>query len=260
MRALGALSRMKDQAAQQQAILGGRWPQGHFDPGALTALTSAQAQQASDLASFRGSATPEESWALATTLASPQATQARAVEQRAIAAGDGPLTLGAPASQQWRAGMSYTVGWMRHAEQQLTDWITAYAQGSAAQCDTVRDNHRRRGAGRLALVLLVALIIARSLVRPLRRLEAAALDVAGARLPAAVRALSVAGDPEPRRRCRRSRCGPPMKSAGSPGPWTRCSRKRCGWPPRRPGSAPASAPCPPASSGAAMPCKNGCCG
>jgi signal transduction histidine kinase len=196
VRALGALSRMTDQAAQQQAILDVALTQGHSDPGALTALTSAQARQASDLVSFRGSATPEQSWALTTTLATPQATQARVVEQRAIAAGDGPLTLGAQASQQWRAGMSYTVGWMRHAEQQLTDWITGNAQG--LQRSALRDAVITGGVAlaALALVLLVALIVARSLVRPLRRLEAAALDVAGARLPAAARALSVAGDPE----------------------------------------------------------------
>src|SRR6266567_7820725 len=128
VRALGSLSRMKDQASQQQAILGAALADGHFGPGALTALTSAQAQQASDLVSFRSSATPEESWALTGTLAGPLAGQARAVEQRATAAGNGPLSLGAPARQQWQAGMSYTVGWMRHAELQLASWITDYAR------------------------------------------------------------------------------------------------------------------------------------
>jgi HAMP domain-containing protein len=49
----------------------------------------------------------------------------------------------------------------------------------------------------LALVLLITLIIARSMVRPLRRLEAAALDVAGARRPAEARALGAAGNSGP---------------------------------------------------------------
>jgi signal transduction histidine kinase len=196
VRALGALSRMTDQAALQQAILNAALLQGHVDPGTLTALTSAQARQASELGSFRGAATPEQSWALTTTLASAEATQARAVEQRAIAAGAGPLALGGAASQQWRTGMSYTVGWMRHSEQQLTDWITGYAQGlqRSATWDAIITGGAALAA--LALILLVALIITRSLVRPLRRLEAAALDVAGARLPATARALSVAAEPD----------------------------------------------------------------
>jgi signal transduction histidine kinase len=192
VRALGALSRMKDQAAQQQAILGAALTEGRFGPGALTALTVAQAQQASDLASFRSSASPEESWALTDTLARPLARQAEAIEQRAAAAGDGPLTLGAHASQQWSAGMSYTVGWMRGAEQQLAAWITAYAQSlqrSATRSAIIAGGAALAG---LILVLLVTLIMARSLVRPLRRLEAAALGLAEVGLPAEVRALSAA--------------------------------------------------------------------
>jgi len=194
VRTLGSLSRMKDQASQQQAILGAALAEGHFGPGALTALNIAQAHQASDLVSFRSSATPEESRALTDTLAGPPAGQARAVEQRATAAGNGALSLGAPASQQWQAGMSYTVGWLRHAEQQLAAWITAYAK--ALQRSAMRSAIITGGAAlaALILVLLATMIIARSMVRPLRRLEAAALDVAGARLPAEVRALGVAGN------------------------------------------------------------------
>ena len=93
VRALGSLARLKDQAAQQQAILGPALAAGRFEPGALMALTAAQAQEASDVATFRGSATAEESWALARTLAGPQARQASAVEQRVTAAGDGALAL-----------------------------------------------------------------------------------------------------------------------------------------------------------------------
>ena len=194
VRSLDSLSRMKDQASQQQAILAVALGEGRFGPGALTALTIAQGQQAGDLVSFRSTATPEESWALTDTLARPVAKQARAIEQRATAAGDGNLALGPHASQQWRAGMSYTVTWMRHAEQQLAGWVTAYArslQRSAMQSAMITGG---AALGALILILLVTLLIARSLVLPLRRLEAAALDVAGVRLPEEVRALSVAGN------------------------------------------------------------------
>jgi signal transduction histidine kinase len=197
VRALGSLSMMKDQASRQQAILGAALAEGRFEPGALTALTIAQAQQASDVVSFRSSATPEESWALTRTLASPLAGQARAVEQRASAVGDGPLAAGAQARQQWAAGTSSTVGWMRHAEQQLATWITAYAR--ALQRSAIRSAINTGGAALavLILILLATLIIARSIVRPLRRLEAGALAIAGTRLPAEVRALGMAGDSEP---------------------------------------------------------------
>lgn len=194
VRALDSLSLMKDQASRQQAILAVALSEGRFGPGALTALTIAQAQQASDLVSFRSTASPEESWALTDTLARPLAKQARAIEQRATAAGDGTLTLGPDASQQWRAGMSYTVAWMRDAEQQLAGWVTAYAQSQQRSAMQSAMSTGGAALGALILILLVTLLVARSLVLPLRRLEAAALDVAGVRLPEEVRALSVAGN------------------------------------------------------------------
>jgi len=183
VRALGALSRMIDHASQQQAILGVALAEGRFGPGALTALTTAQARQAGDLASFRGSATPQESWALTETLARPPAQQAQAVEQRATAAGDGVLALGPQASQQWSAGMSYTVGWMGRAEQQLAGWITADAR--ALQQNAMRSALITGGAalGVLALALLGTVFAARSMARRRKRVDAPALEDAEAPLP-----------------------------------------------------------------------------
>ena len=179
VRALGSLSRMKDQASQQQAMLGATLTEGSFAAGARTALIAAQAQQASDLASFRSSATPEESWALTATLANPLARQARAVQQRALTAGPGALALGGQASQQLAAGTSFEVGWMRQAEQQLTAWIITDAQ--SLRRSTIRSAIITGGAALavLVVVLLATMIVVRSLVRPRRRLEAAAPDVAG---------------------------------------------------------------------------------
>ena len=167
-RALGSLSRLADQASLQQAILGGALAEGHFAPGARTALITAQAQQASDLASFRGLATAEEGWAVTQTLASPLAGRAQAVEQRATASGGTALALGPDASQQWRAGMSFTVGWMRQAQQQMVTWISGYAQ--ATQRSMMRAALITGGVALavLILVLLATIIIARSMVRPLQ--------------------------------------------------------------------------------------------
>lgn len=194
VRALGSLSRLTDQASLQQAILGAALARGRFEPGALTALTIARAQESSDLVAFRDSATAQESWALARTLDGPQPRQARAVQQAATAAGDGALDLGPGAAAQWQAGTSYTIGWLRNAEQQLGGWVTAYAraqQRQAARSAFVTGGVTLAG---LVVVLLVALLIARSVVRPLRRLEAAALDAAESRLPAEIDAVTAEGE------------------------------------------------------------------
>jgi hypothetical protein len=182
VRALGSLSRMLDHASQQQAILAVALAEGRFGPGALTALTAAQAQEASDVALFGTSATPEESRALTATLASPKARQAQAVEEQATVAGNGALALGPRAGQQWSAGMSYAVGWMGNAQQQLAEWITADARSQ--QRNAARSAMITGGAalGVLALILLGTIVAARSWVRRRRRLDAAALESAGAPL------------------------------------------------------------------------------
>ncbi len=188
--ALGSLSRMIDHASQQQAILGAALSEGRIGAGARTALTTARAQQAGDLVSFRNSATAPESWALTETLARPPARQAQAVEQRAIAAGNGALALGPQASQQWSSGMSYTVGWMGQAEQQLAGWIPADAR--ALQRSEMRSAFFVGGValGALALVLLGTIPGARSMARRRRRPEAPAREGAGAPLPIGASAAS----------------------------------------------------------------------
>ena len=123
---------------------------------------------------------------------------AQNLEQRAISLGssNAPLLAGAtsgPASQQWYSAMSATISQMRGVESQVVGSIIAQSRAL------------RRGADRSALVtgivvlstlvllLIVTAIIASSMVRPLRRLRAGALDVAGVRLPEKVRQLSETG-------------------------------------------------------------------
>jgi hypothetical protein len=214
VRALGSLSRMMDHASQQQAILGVALAEGRFGPGALAALTTAQAQQAGDLASFRDSATPNESWALTETLAGPPVRQAQAVEQRAITAGDGVLALGPQSSQQWSAGMSYAVGWMGRADQELAAWITADAQ--ALQRSEMRSAIVTGGAGLgvLALVVLGTMFAVRSMVRRRRPSEAASEGTA-APLANAVRAPLPRGPAAPPSH---SPAAPPSHSAAAPPP------------------------------------------
>jgi HAMP domain-containing protein len=195
VRTLGSLSRMKDQASQQRAILELALIKGQFGPGTLAALTSAGAQQASDLAAFGASATLSQSQAFTDTVAGPQVDQGQTLEQRALVLGPsgGTLNLGPGAAAQWYQDMSYTIGRMRLLERHMSDAILRRAQSLRAAA--VRTAVLTGGAALVLLVavLLITLLIATSLVGPLRRLEAGALDVAEVRLAAEVRDLAEPG-------------------------------------------------------------------
>jgi methyl-accepting chemotaxis protein len=196
VRTLGSLSRMKGQASLQRAIVEAALVSGQFQPGTLDALTTAQTQQATDLASFGTSATLAETQAFSNTVAGRPIDLAQATEQRAIVLGGGgsPLRLGPGATQQWYTDMSYTIGRMRQVERQLADAIAL--QASALHRGAMRSLLLTAAiaAAVLIVVLLATVVIARSLVRPLRQLKAGALEVAEVRLPEEVCELSAAGE------------------------------------------------------------------
>jgi signal transduction histidine kinase len=190
VRALGSLSRMKDQASQQQAILATAFIAGKFAPADLSALTTAQAQQAADLAAFQTSATFGGMQDFSNTVAGPQVDQAQALESSAVVTGSAGGRLSPASARAWSADMGFTVARMRVAEQQLVNSIVAQAR--AEHQGQVRSALLTAFAVLILvlIVLLATVIIAQSLVRPLRVLKASALEIAGERLPAEVRALT----------------------------------------------------------------------
>jgi signal transduction histidine kinase len=190
VRALGSLSRMKDQASQQQAILATALIAGQFGPGDLGTLNSAVAQQEADLAAFQTSATFSGMQDFTNTVAGPQVDQAQALESSAIVTGTAGGPLSPRTAGTWSADMGFTVARMRVAEQQLAGSIVAQAR---SQHEGAVRSATLTGFAVLLLLLLVLLatvIIAQSLVRPLRVLKASALEIAGERLPAEVAALT----------------------------------------------------------------------
>ena len=201
VRTLGSLSRMKDQASQQRAILYAALISGHFELGALDAFTAAKARQDSNAAAFATSATLPESQFFADTVTGTAIDSAQSMEQQAKINGTGggpPVVATPPTPQsavpnQWYSAMTDTISRMRTVEQSEVSSIIA--QSRALEQGAARSALLTGAVVLLILiaVMIVTAMIGRSLVRPLRRLRAGALDVAGVRLPEKVRVLSQTG-------------------------------------------------------------------
>jgi signal transduction histidine kinase len=193
---LTALARAEDQASEQRGTLYGALLAGTFPPGGVTTLQSEEAQQTADLADFNSSATLAEQQFFQNTVSGTQVDQAAFEESVAATSGanNGHLTIdaapGTSASQQWYNNMTFTVGKMRTVEQSLVGGIVSRARSlqSAAFRSAVITSIITLVL--LLLVLLITTFVARSLIRPLRRLREDALDIAGTRLPDMVRRLS----------------------------------------------------------------------
>ncbi|MGI5327775.1 nitrate- and nitrite sensing domain-containing protein [Actinomadura nitritigenes] len=199
VRALGALARAKEAVSRERALLliGARSRQ--LDIQELNELTAARAQEDSELAAFRDSASLDQIQLYEDTVVGPKIDQARDVRQRVISAASAtngllPATLRTSrAASAMRTAMTAMVDQMRVVEQKLAGDVRTHSddQGAAARNSTILDS--ALVAALLIVVLLITVVMARSLVRPLRRLQSGALEVASSRLPGLVDRLR---DPE----------------------------------------------------------------
>jgi signal transduction histidine kinase len=228
--ALAALSQAEDQAAQQRAILdaafiesggsdaGGAAPT-KADPtgapynnlsgfaaidyvGGLQALVTAQDLQVTYLQTFQESATPAESQAYLAATADPRIEAAQTI-YNVVTAANGDLRAIYPqisnllpgftpttAPTFWYADESAVVGAMRTVENQLTTEIVARSQVLQHQAFESALVTALVTAVVILLVLGMTALIGHTLVNPLRRLQADALEIAAVRLPARVAAAA----------------------------------------------------------------------
>jgi signal transduction histidine kinase len=201
---LNALLRMEDDASLQRAYLYQALasPTPSLTPSALQDLNQATEQQAADTHAFDQAASVTEQQQLSNTVAGPEVDEAKSAEELAVAtAGAGQkLGIGSPQTCAtshegpaacWLGTQTAQIGQMRQVSNDLVSDITA-------QANTLESNSLHNAVIvsvatllLLILVLLITTFVARSMIRPLRKLRADALEVAGSKLPEMVRRLSV---------------------------------------------------------------------
>ncbi|REE95145.1 signal transduction histidine kinase [Thermomonospora umbrina] len=195
-RAMAAMARAKEQVSRQRALLITGTANRRLDSDELSALIGSRAREDSELVIFRQAATLDQRQMMEDTVVGPQVDKARELRQRMIAGVGASRTgllpsdlLGAGTAKSLRQSMTAMVDQMRVAERRLGDQLLARARDerSAAQNAALVDGGIT--AAIVLLVLLATALIARSLVRPLRRLRDGALEVAGTRLPGLVERL-----------------------------------------------------------------------
>jgi len=198
---LSSLSLEKEQVAQQRAILFNAFTLGSFAGSEDQALVTAVAGQSSDATAFDATATPAEQSSFNGVVSGTGVKEALTIEQyvtstNSLNIGNGALNISAQdAPGEWYSTMSDTIDRMQTVELGVAGNIIARA--------TVLQQGAERSAlltailtaAVLLLVLFATFAVARSLVLPLRRLRAGALDIAAVQLPERVRHLGEIQDP-----------------------------------------------------------------
>jgi len=198
--ALGALLQVQDSKSVQRAIMlrAVSLPQPSLSSDDDASLQQAQRQEVVDLANFNASVDLAEQQNYSDTVSGPPVDRTAHEESLALALLPGassahPLT---PANARILAAanvnddMSFTIGKVRQVTDELTGNISTLANTSRTNASTDLLVTSLVTLLLLLLVALISAIVARSLIRPLRKLRADALDVAGQRLPEMVHRLS----------------------------------------------------------------------
>ncbi len=198
---LNALLRMEDDASLQRAFLYQALasPQPALTPSALQDLNQATEQQQADTTAFQQAATVSEQQTESNEVAGAQVDEAKSSEELAVASANTgkPLTIGAPQTcvnldpaACWLSTQSTQINDMRQVSDQLVGDITAQANSLESSSLHTAVEVSIATLLLLIIVLLITTFVARSMIRPLRKLRTDALEVAGSKLPDMVRRLS----------------------------------------------------------------------
>ena len=200
VRTLNSLSLAKDEAAQQRALFYHTFTDQFFGDGEQQALTTALSEELNDKAAFEATATPAEQSSFNATVTGQGVNVAEGIE-------DFILTDGNPADitqlgisldkapERWYSAMSDKIDKMQAVELEVARNIVARSQVLRRDAEQSALFNAIVTTVILLLVLIATLAVARSLVRPLRRLREGALDIATVQLPERVRRLGEETDP-----------------------------------------------------------------
>jgi signal transduction histidine kinase len=198
--ALGTLLQVQDAKSVQRALLlrAVSGPQPSLSPVDLASLQQAHQQEVADLANFNASVDLAEQQNYSNTVTGAPAegkTAQQELNAEALLTSPGPHPL-TPGQQRTLAAAnvndawSSTIGKVQQVADELNGNISTLAAGSRSNASTGLLVTSLVTLLLLLLVLLISILVARSLTRPLRKLRADALDVAGQRLPEMVLRLS----------------------------------------------------------------------
>ncbi|GAA2318541.1 nitrate- and nitrite sensing domain-containing protein [Nonomuraea roseoviolacea subsp. roseoviolacea] len=200
--ALGALRRVMEEISRQQGILVVALVERKLDYDDLSDFLGSWNRQQQELATFQEEAGQDDLKAYRRNMRGLQIDRADAMRQRALAQLREYKTIrdlditATPRRELnlWHESTSLQVSALRKVEDSL---MTRIVTETRELSDTEQRSAIVSGAMILVLLLLVLVFttrVAGSLVRPLRRLRAEALQVATTRLPETVRVLRESGD------------------------------------------------------------------
>ncbi|MFG2243925.1 nitrate- and nitrite sensing domain-containing protein [Spirillospora sp. NPDC048823] len=195
--ALADLAGAKEAASRERAIIGAALWEARFSPLDRAEVDDARADLNTSVQAFRSSATAGQLQLFEDTVTGPELDRAEVTRLRTLAVADATpglrVRLGNGVARNWTSDSSARINKLRTVEQNIAAELADAANDAKSDAQTNAFRDAALLFLILAIVLVTVILVARSLVRPLLRLQSGALDVAGTRLPGLVDRLR---DPE----------------------------------------------------------------
>ena len=187
--AASSLGRVKEQESVKRATLARALRNNGFPQNGERELLAADAERDAALNDFRKWATPQQAQLYSDTVAGAGIDNARNIEETALVRGDGANALRGLRAEDWIPAASDSVDRTYQVGNQVRAQLLETVSQQAQQART--DMYLAMLAVILALTaaFAIALLVARSLLLPLRTLRRSALETADERLPEAVESI-----------------------------------------------------------------------
>ncbi|MCP2200128.1 sensor histidine kinase [Lentzea flava] len=191
-----AIARIKEEESLKRAILLDVFQRKAFTPAQLRALQAADAELNAARNDFRKAATPDQAKIYDDTVTGLIVDTANDMQESAINQQANKKDFSQLTSEKWDIAATLTVNLTRDVENLLIEQLQNKTDQTAG--DARRSAYIQSGIvlAVLALALLMALFVARSILNPLRTLRRTALDVADHGLPDAVERILADPNPE----------------------------------------------------------------
>jgi HAMP domain-containing protein len=184
-----ALARAKDFADSKRSLLENVYAANRFQGDEYARLSALVAAETVYTAQFDASATEAQHELLEETVAGPEVERVDTFVERALDSKSATAPKLGIKPQYWFEAMSVKLDRMRVVEERLSADVIATSTAVKQGADRRAWLYSLLLAAALVLAVALALITARSLIRPVRRLEAAAEETAERRLPGVVQRL-----------------------------------------------------------------------
>ncbi len=184
-----ALSRAKDFTDSQRSLLQNVYTTGHFEGDEQAKLSALVAAEVIYTAQFDANATEAQHGFREETVAGPEVEKVDELVEKALERASATAPKLGVNPQDWFDAMSVKLDRMRTVEERLSADVIATSSAVKQGADRRAWLYSLLLAAALVLAVVLTLITARSLIRPMRRLEKAAEETATERLPGVVQRL-----------------------------------------------------------------------